>query len=146
MVADQGLVEGRAESLAIVFLTRRDDLDVARQPSSQGSLLVTLHDRGRPTERVFGAEIFGALSGSERASRLTQRQESYLQSVPFPVCGILFLADTSQGYWRWLCEPAPERAANMDLTFHAQGDWKPLTVAAFDQVISQVNRWYDARK
>ena len=58
----------RSEALAIVYLTRRDDLIVS-QPQAQGAggldIIVTITKDGNSSGRMFGVELNATASSSE---------------------------------------------------------------------------------
>lgn len=138
----------RAEALAIVHLTRRDDLRVERNVFAHGpELLVSIVRDGEMTGRQFGVALKARVSGA-RPPRVDkpslQRERERYRDVPFPVCLFLFFMEDDSGYHRWMVEPSvhdgePRLERGSRLGFEA------LTDAALGRIVDDVNAWYDAR-
>jgi hypothetical protein len=90
----------RAEQLAILHLSRRDDLAITQFNSGQNyglDLLVNICKNGKLTGRVFGVQIKARLSLRVISHGLLDANEvkvnigeiPILKDIPFPVC--LFL-------------------------------------------------------
>lgn len=138
----------RAEALAVVHLTRRDDLRVERNVFDYGpELLVSILRDGEMTGRQFGVSLKGRVSGArpprvDKASLKSERER--YRDVPFPVCLFIFLMEDDSGFYRWIVEPSvhdgePRLDRGTRLSFEA------LTVDALNRIVDDVNDWYDAR-
>ena len=144
----------RAEALAIMYLTNRDDLIVSRQQEEQGlDFLVTLLRNGSYSGRLFGVEVKATAS----APKLVQRDDiieikldleplQSLAELPFPVCLFFFTLQNDQGYYKWLLEPVIECQKNSNLFFNDSNEFKNLSDEGIDKIISAVNNWYESRK
>ena len=138
-------VEERAEHLAIVHLTARDDLVVQRRPMDFGpELLVTLSRDGGFSGRVFAVEVHARTSG-ERPPRLDprelEREHAVYRDAPFPVLMLLFDMRGDRGYFRWIKEPADGAMLRLaDSVALAE-----LTPEALDAIVERVDDWYDRR-
>ena len=138
----------RAEALAVVILTRRDDLRVERNVFDHGpDLLVSILRDGALTGRQFGIELKGRVSGARPprvdARTLRGERERY-HDVPFPVCLFLFTMIDDSGDYRWIVEPRVENG-EARLEVGARLGYEELSDAALDGIVRQVNAWYDAR-
>ena len=102
-------VEQRAKALALVYLTRRDDLVVRQEhePDYGLDFIVEIVDKDQPTRKVFGIQLKGSTSITveEAASDTftsTLQDQQWLVKLPFPVCLFLFAVKDSVGFYRWL--------------------------------------------
>jgi hypothetical protein len=144
----------RSEALAIMYLTRRDDLIVSRQKKEQGlDFLVTLLRNGSYSGRLFGVQIKATVS----TPKLVQRDDSVeiklnldplqsLTELPFPVCLFFFTLENDQGYYKWILEPVLEGQNNSKLFFNNTNNFKKLTDDGIGYLISAVNSWYETRR
>jgi len=119
----------RSEALAIVSLTRRDDLLVSQQQKDKDTgldLLVKITKDGNYTGRIFGVQVKATVSSSELIQdddifRLKNQEYNNLKvfrDLPFPVCLFFFTLDNDKGYYRWILEPIIHEGNNMSLKFN----------------------------
>src|SRR6266542_116124 len=171
MAAEQPWYVGeRAEALAIVYLTRREDLDVvsasACMRSSGYDLLVYVGGRDEPEPVTFAVEVKGQLSHRARSSRSgditfsvphTPRE---LQTSGIPVCLFLFTVDDRQGFNRWLFRPVITPEGKAELVFDEDSSvrvnetrpgqilvrsrFRKLTNEAIDVIVDEVTKWHKA--
>ncbi|MEW6491928.1 MAG: DUF4365 domain-containing protein [Cyanobacteriota bacterium] len=144
----------RSEALAVMYLTRRDDLIVSRQKEEHGlDLLVTLIKDGGYRGRLFGVQVKATAS----TPKLIQRDDSVeikldleplqsLAELPFPVCLFFFTLENDKGYYKWILEPILEGQNNSKLFFNKSNSFKKLTDEEISNIISSVNSWYDSRQ
>jgi hypothetical protein len=145
----------RSEALAIMYLTRRDDLIISRQKEKDRGLdfLVTLLKDGGYSGRLFGVQVKATVS----TPKLVQRDDiieiksalkplQSLAELPFPVCLFFFTLENDQGYYKWILDPVLEGQSNSKLFFNKSNEFKKLNDDAIGNIISIVNRWYDSRK
>ncbi|MEY3402926.1 MAG: hypothetical protein AN487_18975 [Anabaena sp. CRKS33] len=143
----------RSEALAVVYLTRRDDLIVSQQKQGQGVLdfSVTITKDGNYTGRIFGVEVKATVSSSELIQhddffRLKNNKDKNLKvfkDLPFPVCLFFFTLDNDKGYYRWILEPIIKEGNNVALKFNENQELKNLNDQEIDNIIAMVNNWYD---
>src|SRR5438876_7868466 len=101
---DKWFIAERVRALALVLLTRRDDLLVTEDKEDYGfDLRVEILKNGRPTTRRLGILLRGAMSpvGEEHANRILQpsiRAFQRLDQPGFPVCLFFFTMQDDQGY------------------------------------------------
>ncbi|HEY9660694.1 MAG TPA: DUF4365 domain-containing protein [Allocoleopsis sp.] len=145
----QHFIGERAEFLAIVHLTRRPDVVIERMRSDYGLdiLVTTLKDK-LPTGRVFGVQVKGQDKAvndlKELAISLTNPVIPDPQDLPFPVCVFLFTMEDDRGYYRWTkYSPSQSSQAANAVTPH---QWHCLDEHAVEQIIEDVNAWYDAKR
>ncbi|WP_413172655.1 DUF4365 domain-containing protein [Anabaena azotica] len=143
----------RSEALAVVYLTRRDDLIVSQQKKGEGVLdfSVTISKDGNYTGRIFGVEVKATVSSSELIQhndifKLKNNKYNHLQvfrDLPFPVCLFFFTLDNDQGYYRWILEPIINEGNNVSLKINENEELKKLNDQEIDNIIVMVNSWYD---
>lgn len=135
-------IQERTRALAMVHLTRRDDLVVTNAgPASGLQLLVNVtRDKGQPSGRQFGVLLRGAMgpvTGSDIHVTLPSGE------LPYPVCVFFITMADDQGYYAWVAEPEVT-ADGPRLLMHAGPPFRKLDRAALDEIVGRVDRWYDA--
>jgi Domain of unknown function (DUF4365) len=143
----------RAESLALMYLTRRNDLIVSRQQENYGlDFLITVSKDRSYSGRLFGVQVKATAStpksiqGDEIVEiKLNITPIEYFTELPFPVCLFFFTLDNDHGYYKWILEPIIEEKYPK-LHWNLSNEFKQLTDEEIDKIISAVNRWYDNRK
>ena len=103
------LRQERAESLAIVYLTRRPELSVTRVSGARDAgadLLVRFPNGG-----VFGVQVKALLSprqiqssGAPGEFRLNVKLSTVNQRPSYHLCQFVFVMQTDEGYFRWLTQ------------------------------------------
>lgn len=146
----QDFIDERAEHLAVVYLTRRQDLVIERMTMTADyglDILVTILRDKLPTGRVFGVQVKGqdkAFKDIQKLSlSLTQKETNYFQDLPFPVCLFLFTMENDKGYYKWIKYPVDE--SNQLLRSREQDRWHSLDEHEIGQIVDDVNSWYDAK-
>jgi hypothetical protein len=148
-------IEKRAESLAIVYLTRRDDLIISQPPQNQGlDFLITITKDGVSTGRLFGIEV----KATNSTSRLSKHNDIFkldkqtvygllqtFKDLPFPVCLFFFILENDRGYYKWILEPQINEQKQVSLHFNENDELKELNDKEIANIISIVNSWYDHR-
>lgn len=135
-------VEERAEHLAVVYLTRRDDLVVRSAPEGERpDFLVTITGGGH-NWRVFGVDLQARLSKLAPASEpdLSDADRQLFRDVPFPVIQLVFEVDRDEGRFRWIKEPE-----GVALRLSGAGPLRPFDRETLDEVVNVVSEWYDRR-
>lgn len=146
--AQPWFVGTRAEAHAILQLTSRSGIEVARLPESAGiDLLLTLAEDGEPSGRHLGVVVKPRTSEAE-VPRLTprsvRRERTLFAATTFPVCMVSFSPAGELGYFRWILEPSLEDGEPV-LGYAQRTNFEPLSPTLWDQVLSQANAWYDTR-
>ncbi|BAZ28236.1 hypothetical protein NIES4074_06670 [Cylindrospermum sp. NIES-4074] len=143
----------RSNALAIVYLTRRDDLIVSQQQKGTGlDLLVTITKDGNHRGRIFGVEVKATVSSSEliqhqnsfRLKNIRHNIESF-KDLPFPFCLFFFTLDNDKTYYKWILEPIVKYENDVTLKFNGNTVLKNLNDESIDNIITIVNRWYDSK-
>lgn len=144
----------RAEALAKVYLTRRDDLIISEQQQGAGTLdfLLKITQDGKYSGRMFGIEVKATASSSD----LIQEQEffkvknkkynfniSFFKDLPFPMCLFFFTVDNDKGYYKWILEPIIKDHNNVALKINENEELTLLNDEEIDNIITIVNSWYD---
>jgi len=138
----------RAEAHAILHLTSRSGLQVARLPKGAGiDLLLTLAADGELSGRHLGVVVKPRVSEAD-VPRLTprsvRRERAQFAATTFPVCMVSFSSAGELGYFRWILEPSFEGGEPV-LGYAQRTNFEPLTTTLIEQAVSRVNAWYDAR-
>jgi hypothetical protein len=139
----------RSEALAMVYLTRRDDLRVTRvDDPSAIDLLVEIAPGGRATGHIFGVSI------KAQAEPLSGDPAHGTLSLPFspppsasgslPICLFLFTMQDETAYYAWLREPGLAEDATPRLHSNDSPCLRPLDRESLDEIIARVERWYEA--
>jgi hypothetical protein len=146
----QYFIDERAEHLAVVYLTRRQDLVIERMTMTADyglDIFITILRDKLPTGRVFGVQVKGQDKAFKDIQKLslpfTQNETNYFQDMPFPVCVFLFTMENDRGYYRWIRYSLAE--SNQVLRSREQELWHPLDEHEIGQIVDDVNAWYDAK-
>ena len=143
-------IEERTRALAMVALTRRDDLVVANAGQGSGLQFIVclVKDNGEPAVRQFGVFLRGTKSPAteadlDRLLRPTLRSFLRQGRFPYPVCLFHFTMDDDQGFFTWVAEPAVGEEGPR-LLLHDVPHCRKLDRTALDEIVELVDRWYDA--
>jgi len=148
---EPGLIERRAEQLAVVYLTRRKDLDVSVLPEHDNvDILVTIRGHRRDTGRRFGVDVEAMTPGTAGAieahgTHIRRTASGKVQT--FPVCAMMVDVVRNAAFWRWLREPVLEKGQALLLS-HSEDPpslFRELTASELNMIVDLVNRWYDNR-
>jgi hypothetical protein len=152
--SDIWYIDERAEQLAIVYLTRHADLTVlpARADDRAIDYLVRIRHIDPHIKRLFGVQVIGVLTrdsietnvhGDPALKDAIHRGAAALEE-PLPVCELLFVMETDEGFYRWVDEPTVTPTGQATLQHHTGAAYHPLDSAALDSIVTTVNRWYDS--
>jgi hypothetical protein len=143
----------RAQALAIVHLTRRDDLGISNAIMAEDvglDYLVTIKKGSdRPSIRKFGIVLRSAVGPTteERLNKLLQpAMPGFLRGgeYPYPVCLFYFTMEDNQGYYTWIAEPLVTEGGRPQLLMRQEPDSRKLDRPALDAIVKRVDEWYDA--
>src|SRR5437899_1765665 len=104
----QRFIEERARALAIVHLTRRDDLVVKDSDGYPGlDLRVTIVRGKKRAARWFGVALAGTWSATtvdhvNETLKPTMQLLRRIGPFPFPVCLFHFTMEDNQGHYTWV--------------------------------------------
>lgn len=142
-------VSERAKALALVLLTRRDDL-LVKETKEENGLDYTV--RIKPGDNA-GERPFGVYMGSGMAPLTLEEANKQLKPVMgkvqalgpfhFPVCVFYFTMKDNQGYYSWAYEPVLTAEGRLKLTGHAEAYCNKLSNESLEDIVSAVKRWYD---
>ena len=168
--AEPWFIAERAEALAVVYLTRRHDVEVIPVSSAAShpgyDLLVQLRQGDAATRPSFRIVVKGARSprhsnrGTGPASFPIAYKAGELAPNTIPICLFVFTVDDELGYYRWLQQPRITKGQatlrnNLPPTdqLFDQPDRiilntavAPLDNQAIQQLIAQVAQWYEVRR
>lgn len=146
----------RAESLLLVHFTRRDDLEITREPRETSGVLdflVEIKVGGLRTGRLFGIELKAARNLNakkiDEAKAFSHLIEIDLSNdpneIPFPICLVVFDIVNDRGFYRWFNEPVIDPDGRPTLVDREENQFAPFDRPALDHIVNQVNQWYDQR-
>lgn len=148
-------IKERAEQLALVYLSRRDDLVITKSAGSDYGLdfLVSIGRENEYTGRMFGIRVSSRLSLKPVYQRaldvykmnIKLNKISGFKDIPFPLCLFVFAMENDEGYYRWIKKPVTDPEGTPKLLFHKANIFKKLTRKEFDNIVAQVNLWYDKK-
>lgn len=140
----------RSKALALMHLTRRQNLVVTSAGRDVGLefIVSVAKPEGEKSLRPFGVFLRGTKSAATEEQlnpvlRPTMQALQRLGQFPYPVCLLYFTMDDDQGYSTWVAEPEVAGGAPRLLT-HGVAHCRKLDRAALDEIVSRVDRWYDA--
>jgi hypothetical protein len=140
----------RARALAIMYLTRRDDLVIRDAREEMGlDYLVDIVRQNDPVKRPFGILLKAEMSPvkPENANPLLAPSVQGFQRnghFTFPVCLFFFTMRDDQGYYTWLLEPVITAQGKPKLTTRAAADCEPLNRDSLDRIVTRVGAWHEA--
>jgi hypothetical protein len=148
---DAWYLGSRAQSLALMYLTRRPDLIIQKSTIGQVlDLLVAIPRGGGYSGRFLGIQTRGAVSARKTGKNaislpadVARKELSLSQDVPFPVCLFFFTMEDDVGYYKWIKEPSLGTTGTPKLMLNKGTELKKLTNRELDTIISKVNTWYD---
>lgn len=151
---DAAFIKERAQQLAIVYLTRREDVRVTKNPAQVGpALLMSLLEDGEDTGRYLGIEVGGTVSerGLKRTEQAIEVSPSVLngstaRDSPFPVCLFFFTMQDDCGYWKWVQEPIFHNQRGGGLSLNEGTALVRLTNQELDTIWASVEEWYQRRQ
>jgi hypothetical protein len=144
----------RAESLTLMYLTRRDDLIVSPQPKGYDlSCLVTISKSGSHSGRIFGVQIEATVNNAKIVENENKTFEikqdlpstNSISELPFPVCLFFWTLNNDEAYYKWVVEPVIETQNYSKLLFNQSQVFQKLTNEEIGKIVSTVNSWYDSR-
>lgn len=149
-------IEQRAEQLTFVYLSRHDELDIKKQDSDYDSgldFLVSIVENGKYTGKVFGVLVKANLSlepiqqgiSLPNSFILNIDEPALPEDIPFPLCLFVFAMENDAGYYRWLKEPQFDSKGKPELVLNKVREFKKLTKAELNNIVSQVNLWYEKK-
>ncbi|RKZ86576.1 MAG: hypothetical protein DRR16_09395, partial [Candidatus Parabeggiatoa sp. nov. 3] len=133
-------LDRRAEYLATIHLSRRDDLVITKQPSAENygfDILVSICQNLKPMGRVFGIQLEALKSLKPFYQEQFSVNEIKLnietskpKDIPFPIYFFVFTMENDEGYYRKMTSPT----LNDNL-------FKRLSFDAIDKIVEEVNLW-----
>lgn len=104
-------VAERVRILALVYLTRREDLIITEETADVGvDFWVTLNREEKVRHRKFGVELRGswkAVTANHVNKTLYPSMQRMLRygPFPFPVVVFCFTMENNEGWYTWAAEP-----------------------------------------
>jgi hypothetical protein len=144
------LVAKRARALALVLLTRREDLRIEEVQDDIGlDYIVRLHTKGKDGLREFGVALRGAWAAEteDHADKALHPAVQELKRYgPFlrPVCLFFFTMEDDGAWYTWLAEPVESEGGKPLLRWRDEPACLPLDKKALKEIVERVDSWYDA--
>ena len=143
-------VAKRARALAMMLLTRREDLLIEEVKDDIGlDYIVRFHREGKEGLREFGIELRGVWAAVTKEQADKQLRPSLHQMKrygPFlrPVCLFLFTMENDGAWYTWVAEPIESEDGKPLLRSRDEPDCRPLDKRALKEIIERVDGWHDA--
>lgn len=146
-------IEQRAKHLAVMYLTRRNDLIITNQEPDYGlDFLITICKDGVKTGRIFGVQVKAAASmrrqrknGVSIAMKFRDDNHSFYDDTPFPICLFFFTMEEDQAYYKWIKEPIFGAKTSGKLSRRESDALTKLTNEELNNIISKINYWYESK-
>jgi hypothetical protein len=144
------LMRERARALATLFLTRRPDVQIDDVSEDIGvDLIARLASERKPGLRQLGVELRYVLepvtaNHANKVLRPALQTHQAYGPFPFPVVLFFFTMRDDGGWYTWVAEPVVSAGGRAQLPLRDEPDCRPLDAVAVDDMIAQVDRWYDA--
>jgi hypothetical protein len=142
-------VSERAKALAMVLLTRRDDL-VVKETKEENGLDYTVYITGdNVVNRPFGVCMTATMAPvtlDEANKQLKPAMEKVRSIGPshFPVCVFYFTVKDDQGYYAWAYEPVVTAGGEPRLRENATAHCRKLSNESLEEIVTRVKTWYDS--
>jgi hypothetical protein len=141
----------RGVALAMVHLTRRDDLVVSENHDDSGPDLTVRISRGSaqpaPQFWVLVKAVVARLTPSSAANHITKSarmaDRTTRQSI-FPVVYFVFSMLNDDGFYAWAIEPIVEPTGRPRLCRPKTIECRKLDRSALNEIVTAIDRWYDA--
>jgi hypothetical protein len=154
--SDVWYISERAEQLAIVYLTRLDELRVVKRTDLHSNLdyLVLIETSGHETQPRFGVVVKGlltTLANQADANRIDAHHLTDLELAQYqsdhdiPICLLVFIMEDDRGWYRWLREPIITDERQGILHDHPIGVLQELNTDVLRRLVTQVTEWYSVR-
>jgi hypothetical protein len=146
----QRFIAERVRALAVIYLTRREDLIVTDATDGFGvDLWVTLNLDEKEGHRKFGVELRGArtavtVNNADKVLYNSMQRMLRYGPFPFPVVLFFFTMEKNEGWYTWAAEPVVSSSGEFEIVQHGTAFSRPLNSDAIDEIVEAVDRWYDA--
>jgi hypothetical protein len=146
----QSLIEKRARALAMVLLTRREDLLIEEVKDDIGlDYIVRFQTEGKEGLRELGIELRGVWARvtkdhADEALRPSLQQMQRYGPFLRPVCLFFFTMENDGAWYTWVAEPIESEDGKPLLRWGGEPDCRPLDKRALNEIIERVDWWYDA--
>src|SRR5437763_1611534 len=143
-VSEGNFIAERVKDLAVMYLTRRKDLEVRWEEKSNEWIdcVVEIKGKNAPSRRLFGVELRGTMApvtDDHANKKLRSTMQTMLRrgQFPFPVCLLYFTMQNNEGRYTWIAEPVLEDGKPV-LTYHGEADAKKFDKEALDIIIDKI--------
>jgi hypothetical protein len=146
----EAFIEKRARALALLLLTRREDLLIEEVKEDIGlDYLVRFPTKGKGGLRELGVAVRGAWAAvtkaqADKALRLSMRVMKRHGSFVRPVCLFFFTMEDDGAWYIWVAEPVVSEDGKALLRSCDEPDCRQLDKRAFKEILARVDSWHDA--
>jgi hypothetical protein len=146
----KAFIEKRARALAMMLLTRREDLLIEEVSADIGlDYLARFHSAGKEGLREFGVAVRGAWAGvtkdqADKGLRPAVRQLKRHGPSLRPVCLFFFTMENDGAWYTWVAEPVEAEDGKPRLRSCNEPDCRELDRRGLKMIIERVDVWYDA--
>ncbi|HEY7426217.1 MAG TPA: hypothetical protein VH682_18445 [Gemmataceae bacterium] len=143
-------VTERARALAVVLLTRRDDLILTETREENGlDYTVYIRTEYKGGNRPFGLCLSATMTPTTLvgANQLLKPMLEKVRSIGpfhFPVCVFHFTVKDDQAYYAWAYEPVITEEKEPKLSVDPKAQCWKLGNESLEEIVSLVKRWYDS--
>jgi hypothetical protein len=143
-------VAKRARALAMILLTRREDLLIEEVKDDIGlDYIVRFHSEGKEGLREFGIELRGvwaAVTKEQADEQLRPPMQQMKRYGPFlrPVCLFFFTMENDGAWYTWVAEPIESEDGKPLLRSRDEPDCRQLDKRVLKEIIERVDGWHDA--
>ena len=147
---ERAFISERVRDLAVMYLTRRSDLEVKCQENGDKwvDCIVEITGKDKPSRRMFGVELRGTMSPvtDDHANKVLLPSMQSMRrrgDFPFPVYLLYFTMKDNGGRFTWIAEPVI-KDGKPALQYHEKADTKKFDRRTLDEIVDKINRWFDA--
>lgn len=143
-------IEKRARALAVMLLTRRENLRIEEVEEDTGlDYFVRFHSEDKEGLREFGIKLTaqGETATQEQAKALLRsslRKMKHYDPFLRPICLFLFTMENDEAWYTWGVEPIESSESKPLLRWRDEPDCHPLDNRALKAILERVDRWHDA--
>jgi hypothetical protein len=133
----------RAVSLAIVFLTREQDLLVNRESSGVADLVINIQVENQIGVSFYAiSNLISPLDLLNDSLKLPHFQHDKYKNFLYPCCEFIFDEKNNQKYYQWICKPIVAQNGKRELVYQVTTNLQILDQSALIQIKNEVVKWY----
>ncbi len=150
VMTEHRMIEHRAQALATVFLTGRNNVDaIPIRDLGNLNLICRIMTDENESEMIFGV-VYGGVAGPIVSEQWAEkwldscfRELKIVKKYPFPVLSLLFSMQSDEGVFSWRLEPDVSEGVPI-LVMNERFACEKATRTGLDSVLKRVQSWYKA--